>query len=243
MSCNTNNGTERINGDIKHDDLVGFKNCSLSELLEIIIPRFLPKFYRKYVSLNVKFSSGYKTYAENIPSCLENRARSLVTFLLERAQRVSTLMIDSVKEQSDGSFEVCSDDPGINDTKLKYNVSFGNNETFCSCSCRDFRRTRLLCKHFFAIIESERKQFSDLTKLFLNHPLTNLDRDLFEDNEIDNVADPTLVKGKWKKCEKQIEEKHVPDIMDSSDFKNASGKNSFWVFSISCSGIDKFLFA
>ena len=172
VSCNTSNGTERINGDLKHDELVGFKNCSLSDLYEIIIPRFLPKFYRKYVSLNVKFSSGYKTYAENIPSYLQNRPRSLVTFLLERAQRVSTLMIDSVKERTDGSFEVCSDDPGINDTKLKYNVSFGDNETFCSCSCRDFRRTRLLCKHFFAIIESERKQFSDLTKLFLNHPLT-----------------------------------------------------------------------
>ena len=96
---------------------------------------------------------------------------------------------------------------------------------------------------FFAIIESERKQFSDLTKLFLNHPLTNLDRNLFEDHKIDNVANPTLVKGKWKKCEKQIEEKHVPNIMDSSDFENASGKNSFWVFSISYSGSDKFLFA
>ena len=119
-------------------------------------------------------------------------------------------MIDSVKEQTDGSFEVCSDDPGINDTKLKYNVSFGDNETFCSCSCREFRGTRLLCKHFFAIIERGRKQFSDLTKLFLNHPFTNLDRDLFEDNEIDNVADPALVK-----YEEKIEEKYVADIMDS----------------------------
>ena len=30
-----------------------------------------------------------------------------------------------------------------------------------------------------------------------------------------------------KKCEEKIEEKHVPDIMNSSDFKNANGKNSF----------------
>ena len=110
MSCNTNNGTERINVDLKHDELIGFKNCSPSELLEIIISRYLPKLYRKYVSLNDKFSPGYKTYAENIPSYLQNRPRSLVTFLLERAQRVSTLMIDSVREQTDGSFEVSSDD-------------------------------------------------------------------------------------------------------------------------------------
>ena len=239
MSCNTNNGTERINGDLKHDELVGFKNCSLSDLYEIIIPRFLPKFYRKYVSLNVKFSSGYKTYAENIPSYLQNRPQSLVTFLLERAQRMSTLMIDTVKEQTDGSFEVFSDDPGISDTKLKYNVSFGDHETFCSCSCRDFRRTKLLCKHFFAIIDSRIKQFSDLTKLFLNS-FTNLDRGLFEDNEINNVADPTLIKDNWKKCKEKIEEKHVIDIMD---FKNTISKNSFWFFSVSYSGSDKFLFA
>ena len=182
------------------------------------------------MSLNVKVSSGYKKHAENIPSYLQNRPQSLVAFLLERAQRVSTLMIDSVREQTNGSFKVCSDDPGINDTKLNYNVSFGDNETFRCCSCRDFRRTRLLCKHFFAIIESGRKQSSELTILFLNHPFTNLDRGLFNDNEIDNVADPTLIKDKWKKCEEKIEEKHVPDIMDSSDFENASGKNSFPFF-------------
>ena len=86
------------------------------------------------------------------------------------------MIIDSVGEKTDVYFESCSDDPDVNDTKLKYNVSFGDNETFCSCSRRDFRRTRLLCKHFFAIIESGRKLFSDLTKLFLNHAFTNLDK-------------------------------------------------------------------
>ena len=60
--------------------------------------------------------------------------------------------------------------------------------------------------------------------------MTNLGRDLLEDNEIDNVADPTLIKDKWKKCEEKIEEKHVPDIMGSSDLENAGGKNSFCFF-------------
>ena len=43
-----------------------------------------------------------------------------------------------------------------------------------------------------------------------------------------------------EKCEEKIEEKHVPDIMDFSDFGNASGKNSFCFFSKSFSGGDKF---
>ena len=201
MSCNTSNRTDRINGDLKHEELIEFKNCSLSEFLEIIISRFLPKLYRKYVPPNVKFSSGYKTYPENIPVYLQNKPQSLVTFQLEIAQTVSTLMIDSLREQTDGSFEVCSNDPGRNYTKLKYNVSFGDKETFCNCLCPDFRRTRLLCKHFFAIIKSGRKQLSDLIILLLNNPLFNLDRDIFEDNEIDNVPDPTLINDKCKKRE------------------------------------------
>ena len=84
----------------------------------------------------------------------------------------------------------------------------------------------LFCYH------KERKEaISDLTKLFLNHRFTNLDRGLFKDNEIDNVADPTLAKYKWKNYEEKIEDKHVPDIMDLSDLENASGfffNKLFW---------------
>ena len=121
-------------------------------------------------------------------------------------------MIDSVREQTDGSLEVCSNDPGINDMILTRNVFFVDNETFCSCSCRDYTRTRLLCKHFFAIIESGRKQFSDLTILFLNHQFTNLDGDLFENNEIDNDRDPTLINDKCKKISGNIRKKNMYQI-------------------------------
>ena len=78
MSCNTNNGTKQINGDLKHDELEGFKNCTLSELLEIIITKFLLKPYQKYVSLNVKYSSDYKRYTDVVPNFLQNIPRELV---------------------------------------------------------------------------------------------------------------------------------------------------------------------
>ena len=74
------------------------------------------------------------------------------------------------------------------------------------------------------------KQFTDLTILFLNHPFTNLDRDLFEDNEIDNVPDSTLINDKCNKGEEKIEKKYLPDLRNSSDFKNASGKKCFLAF-------------
>ena len=62
LICNTNNGTERLNEDLKYDELVGWKNCTLSELLTIVIESFLPKLYEKYIELNVEFISGYRKY-------------------------------------------------------------------------------------------------------------------------------------------------------------------------------------
>ena len=72
MNCNTNNGTERLNEDLKYDELVGYKNCTLSELLQVIIEKFIPKLYQKYVKLNVLYSSGCKKYQENIPKFLQD---------------------------------------------------------------------------------------------------------------------------------------------------------------------------
>ena len=46
----------------------------------------------------------------------------------------------------------------------------------CSCTCYNFRRYRMLCKHFFAIFQSVKATFYDLTGLFLNHPYMVLGR-------------------------------------------------------------------
>ena len=95
--CNTNNGTERLNEDLKYEELEGATRLSLSELLTIIIEKFIPKLYMKYVELNVRCTSGYKGYQEGIPSYLHNRPKSLVKHLLLLKNYVTTLMIDSVK--------------------------------------------------------------------------------------------------------------------------------------------------
>ena len=51
MMVNTNNGTERLNEDLKYDELVEYKNCTLSDLLNVAIDRFIPKLYEKHVFL------------------------------------------------------------------------------------------------------------------------------------------------------------------------------------------------
>ena len=66
--CNKNKGTETVNEDLKYDELVGQKNCTIT----IVIESFLPKFYGKYVELNVKFTSAYQKYQKSIPESLHS---------------------------------------------------------------------------------------------------------------------------------------------------------------------------
>ena len=73
--CNKNNSTERLNEDLKYDDLSGYKNYSLSELLSVVIESFIPKHYQKYVELNIRYGDGCKTYAPGIPEFLRNRPK------------------------------------------------------------------------------------------------------------------------------------------------------------------------
>ena len=176
--CNTNNGTERINRDLKHDDLVGFKNCTLSELISVLIETFLPKLYERYVEQNVRFTSGFKKYHTSIPYFLKDKPKVLVTDLLQKMDKVTTEMIDSVKVWTDNTFTVHSSD--ISSDK-SFIVDFGNEDTFCSCTCPDYRRNRMICKHFFAVIKSGIRTYEDLTPLFRNSPFICLDEDLLSD--------------------------------------------------------------
>ena len=51
---------------------------------------------------------------------------------------------------------------------------------FCSCTCKEFRKTRILCKHIIAVVLVGKKTFMDLSVLYLEHPLPNLEKDLFQ---------------------------------------------------------------
>ena len=58
-----------------------------------------------------------------------------------------------------------------------YTTFLGTNKKFCSCSCNNFKRYRMLCKYFFAIFKSGKANFDDLTKLSLNYPYMILDNE------------------------------------------------------------------
>ncbi|KAJ4940925.1 hypothetical protein JOQ06_027215 [Pogonophryne albipinna] len=84
VAINTNNGVERQNKTLKHTFLEGYKNCSLSELLTVVVSDFLPTAYQKYIELNVMFSDGYRKYNTNLPQYLQNRPRAIAQHILDR---------------------------------------------------------------------------------------------------------------------------------------------------------------
>ena len=182
MSCNVNNGTEYLNLDLKYEELDGYKNCVLSKLLTVIIEEFILKLYKNYVTMTLRFISKHKKYLENIPSFLKDRPRALVTDILDKISRATDEMRSSVEESIKNIFMVKS----ASDNSKYHTVYFGGNVNFCSWSCKEFRKTRMLCNHIITVVLAGKKTFTDLSVLYLEHPLTNLDEDLlqnFQENE------------------------------------------------------------
>ena len=94
--------------------------------------------------------------------------------------------------------------------RLKYRVDFGDKDRFCSCTCDDYRRNRMLCKHFFTVIDSSKSNFHKISKLFLKHPYINLDSALFErkTNETTTVSNTETKYGNHK-------EESSPKLLES----------------------------
>ena len=101
MMVNTNNGTECSNEDLKYDELIEYKNCTLSDLLADIVERFIPKLYEKYIESNIKFTSTNRKYDVNIPHYMQNRPGWIVYDMLENVGKISSADVSvSVKDKN-----------------------------------------------------------------------------------------------------------------------------------------------
>ena len=83
-AVNANNGTEALNKVLKYNYLPHNKNMTLSAL---IVEKFLPDSYQKYLFLNYKQSDMYRTYKSFVPSYLQGRPRSVILHCLERRSK------------------------------------------------------------------------------------------------------------------------------------------------------------
>lgn len=143
---NTNNGLERQNETLKHSYLHGYKNGTLSELFEVLYSRFFPDGYKKYVQLNVQGSELYRKYKQELPPFLKNRPREFLLHMLKRW--FSSLDEDSISclNMDTGIFLVKSESI----PEKSYHVNVGSD---CpSCTCEDWYKLLLPCKHMCVIL-------------------------------------------------------------------------------------------
>ena len=88
--------------------------------------------------------------------------------------------------------------------KETYRVDFGSNDRFCSCTCLSFLRKRVLCKHFFLVIENGYRSFTDVSQMYRNHPFIILDEELFQRmNGSLNTTSSTQLAREGIKCIKE----------------------------------------
>ena len=69
-AVNTNNGTETLNKLLKYNFLPRKKAMTLSAIATLIVENFLPDTYQKYLFLNYKQSTQYRSYRSIVPEYL-----------------------------------------------------------------------------------------------------------------------------------------------------------------------------
>ena len=109
---------------------------TLSAIASLLIDYFLPEMHQKYLFLNYKQTSHYRSYKSFVPTFLHGRPRSVVLHCLERQSKSLKYTRDDVRDidGKEGVFNVTGSSG--ND----HTVSFGTNtnDTMPSCTCRDW---------------------------------------------------------------------------------------------------------
>ena len=123
-------------------------------MLKFVIESTLPSLYYHYVEQNI---DEYKKYQRSLPAYLRNRPKNIIDHFLMRKGAVDHAMISSVEPINRTYYFVKSSDS----TELKkkeYAVDFGNEQSYYSCTCLDFKTNRMIYK-YFAIIEGNHRTF------------------------------------------------------------------------------------
>ena len=142
----TNNGVEAMNKTLKYNYLPRGKSVTLSYLVTIIVEEFLPESFMKYQRENFAMTEMYRPYNDSIPDYLKGRPKKVVLHCLSRLQKVAKIKKESVTmTDNSGKFSI------INPSGKKHEVQFVGDNSLPQCTCKDWIRWHIPCKHFLAI--------------------------------------------------------------------------------------------
>ena len=141
--------------------------------MTILIETFLPDMYQKYLFQNYAMTTVYRPYNDNIPDFLRDRPRKVVLHCMDRMRKSSKFKNEDIQtEHSDGRFKVASASGKV------HKVDFGKETGIPSCTCLDWMRFHIPCKHFFAIFSNETDwSWYSLPPTYLASPLLRSDQE------------------------------------------------------------------
>ena len=172
----TTNGVESLHHSLKEFHLRAKGLGTVSSLAEVLVTSYVPSLMKKYRDVNHQAGSAYKRYHESVPLYMRDRPHPVIRHMLKRMARVQDFtaqhIIRPVGEQT-GMFAVRSQAGDV-----YYLVSFGSLTEAPQCSCHDFLRYFLPCKHFLAVFEFTDFGWDDLPAHYLESPYLNLDFDI-----------------------------------------------------------------
>ena len=140
----------------------------------ILVEHFLPDMYEKYVSAQFKMTTSYRQYYSWVPDFLHNRPRSVITHSL---QRIRNCEKDNYCESDIQTLDEEKGQFAVNCKSGRVcTLSFGNSSESPSCSCEDWTKHHLPCKHFFAVFRFRKNwTWNQLPQNYLNSPRLTCD--------------------------------------------------------------------
>ena len=157
--------------------------------------------------LNLRSSSSYRLYNNNVPIWLRDRPREFVTHCLGRLSSAMETPSEDIRMLEGGKFTVRSQTSGKN-----YTLCF-QNENHPTCECEDWKRNHWPCKHFMAVfINYEQWGWNSLPATYTENPYFTLDPSIIK-TTVNQEENKTTVK------EKSSPE---PSVLQQSDSENDS---------------------
>jgi len=147
-AIDTNNGTESLNKALKYSFLPRKKNMTLTGLVKLLTEQFLPDIHQHYLFENYRQQQFYRVASDTVPDYLRGRPRAVIKHCLVRKTNSNKFTAEAIQTtEKPGVFHVVKASGG------KHIVDFGtaSGEGTPSCSCKDWTRWHIPCKHFFAV--------------------------------------------------------------------------------------------
>ena len=135
-----------MNKALKYNYLPRGKHITLSHLVTILVDEFLPEMLQKYKKENFAMSESYRSYNEFVPEYLKGRPRPVILHCLTRIRKGEKFTKESVKHTSESNQFTIKNASG-----KEHTLKFTNDENMPECTCKDWTRWHIPCKHFFAV--------------------------------------------------------------------------------------------